>query len=97
MAHFCRRSSFPQKTQSGRFIADIFFTDDFEGYRKSQIDIESLISDAHGAPAQLDRFAILVQHHLIVLKLPDVPPQSVLCPGACLACEAALSLSAGVK
>src|SRR6478735_5248400 len=33
-----------------------------------QIDMQSFVSDPHGAPAQLDRFPVFVLHQFIVLK-----------------------------
>ena len=68
MTYLCGRTGFSQKAQPGRFIADIFFADDFQGHWASQIDIERFVSNPHGAAAQFDRFAVLVEHHLIVLE-----------------------------
>jgi hypothetical protein len=79
MPHLCGRAGFSQETQPRRFIADIFFADDFQRHRKAQIDIEAFVSDAHGAAAQLDRLAIPVKHHLIVLKQAHDRPRLCLC------------------
>jgi hypothetical protein len=68
MPHPRRRAGFAQKTKSRRFITEISLADDFYCHRASQVDIERLVSDAHCAPTQLDRFSVLARHQFIILK-----------------------------
>ena len=46
----------------------ISFADDFQCHRASQIDVDRLVSDAHGTATKLDRFPVLASHQLVVLK-----------------------------
>ena len=45
---------FPQETKPGRLVTKIFFADDFESYRASQIDVERFVSDTHRTATQFD-------------------------------------------
>ena len=76
-----RRTGFTQKTKPRRFVAEIFFADDFQGHGVSQIDIEGLVGDTHSAATQLDRSAILIQRQFIVLKASNLQ-RTVCLPGA---------------
>ena len=58
MTNTSRRTGFAQKTKLSRFVTEIFFADDFQGHRTSQIDIERFVSDAHRTATQLDRFTV---------------------------------------
>src|SRR5271165_583679 len=71
MPQSCSRAGFAQKTESRRFVANIFFADDFQGHGTVKIDVKRLVSDAHRTPTQLDRFAVFARHQLIVLKALD--------------------------
>src|SRR5271166_4020819 len=50
-----RSAGFPQKTKSRRFITEVSLADDFQCHGAVQVDVERLISDAHGTATQLDR------------------------------------------
>src|SRR5271157_1613796 len=68
MPQFRCRTGFAQKTKSSRFVTEIFFADDLQCHRAVQIDVERLVSDAHGAATQLDWLPVFARHQLIVLK-----------------------------
>jgi hypothetical protein len=68
MAHLCRRPGFTQETKLCRFVTQVPFANDLQGHRTPQVDIERLVGDTHSSPTQLDRSAIVVQHHFIVLE-----------------------------
>ena len=57
-----------QKTKLGRFITQISFANDLQGYGASQINVERLIGHTHSPTTQLDRPTLVVQHHFIVLE-----------------------------
>ena len=65
-----RRSGFAQKAKSRRFIAEIAVPDDFQSHEAAQIDVERLVSNAHCATTQLDRFPVFARHQFIMLKSP---------------------------
>ena len=53
MAKTRRRARFAQKTKPSRFVTEIFFVDDFQCHRASQIDVERFVSDPmHRDPAR---------------------------------------------
>ena len=55
MAEAGGHARFSHETRPSRFIANILFVDDLEGYRAMQIDIKGLVGNAHGAATQFDR------------------------------------------
>src|SRR5208283_1622378 len=63
-----RRPGFAEKAKPCRFITEISFTDDFQGHRAVQINVERLVSDSHRAATQLERFPVFTRHQLVVLK-----------------------------
>src|SRR6516164_1221795 len=63
-----------QETKSSRFVTQISFADDLQGYRIPEIDIERLVGDAHRPTTQLDGSASLVQHHFILVKPSSLRP-----------------------
>ena len=80
MAHLRRCPGLAQETELSRFVTQISFANDLEGYGASQIHIEGLVGDAHCPTTQLDWSAIRIQHHLIVLEMGEhatqrQPPQ----------------------
>src|SRR5271166_1672659 len=68
MPQLRRCAGLAQKTNPRRFITEIFLADDFQYHGAVQIDVERLVSDAHGTATQLDRFAVFTRHQLVVLK-----------------------------
>ena len=60
-----------QETKLCRFVTQISFANDLQGHRTPEIDVEGLVSDAHGTATQLDRFPVFVHHQFIVLKALD--------------------------
>jgi hypothetical protein len=77
MAYFCCRSCFPQNTKPAD-SSTTYFHRSASASQNAQIHIKRFVSDAHRAPTQLDRIAILIQHHFIVRKLAD--DRQKLCP-----------------
>src|SRR5580704_19030251 len=69
-----RRAGFAQKTKLRRLITEIPLADDFQRHGAVQIDVERLVSDPHSPATQLDRFAIGIQDHFIVLESPNLRP-----------------------
>src|ERR1700746_4111209 len=63
-----RCAGFAQETKPRRFIAEIFFADDLQRHRASEIDVECLVSDPHSSSAQLDRSTVFARHQLVMLK-----------------------------
>src|SRR6516225_1212095 len=59
---------FTHKAKPRRFITKVPLVDDFQSHGAAQIDIERLVSHAHGTPTQFDRFAVVTFHQLIVIK-----------------------------
>src|SRR5271157_5733147 len=68
MPQLCRCAGLAQKTNPRRFITEIFFADDFQCHGAVQIDVERLVSDAHGTATQLDRSPVCARHQFIMLK-----------------------------
>src|SRR5580704_3287206 len=66
----CRCTCFAQKAKPRRFISEVFFADDFHCHGAMQVEVGCLVSDAHRAATQLDRFPIFALHQFIVLKSP---------------------------
>jgi hypothetical protein len=64
----------PQETKLGRFVTEISFAYDLQSHRTTQVNVERFVGDAHCPTTQLDRLAILIQHHLIVLKPSNLRP-----------------------
>src|SRR5271167_4543628 len=63
-----RRTRLAQKTKPSGLVTKISLADDFQCHGAVQIDVERLVSDAHGTATQLDRFAVFTRHQLVVLK-----------------------------
>src|SRR5271165_62446 len=68
MPQLRRCAGLAQKTNPRRFITEIFFADDFQCHGAVQIDVERLVSDAHGTATQLDRSPVCARHQFIMLK-----------------------------
>jgi hypothetical protein len=84
VAHTGRRTRLAQETKPSRFVAQISFANNLQGYRTTQINVEGLVGDTHCPTTQLDRSAIVIQHHLIVLKPPSLRPSvSLLSAASC--------------
>ena len=66
MTHARSGTRFPQETKPRRLVTEIFFTDDFQSHRASQIDVECLVGDTHRTATQFDRSAIFVRHQLVM-------------------------------
>src|ERR1700736_6469338 len=63
-----RRTGFAQKAKPRRFITEISLADDFQHHGAVQIDVERLVSDAHGTATQLERFPVFTRDQSIMLK-----------------------------
>jgi hypothetical protein len=57
-----------QKPKPRRLITKIPFANRLQGYRIPEIDVERFVGDAHRPTTQLNRSAILVQQHFILVK-----------------------------
>src|SRR6516162_783959 len=69
-----RRARFAQRTKPRRFVTKVSLVDDFQRHGALQIDVERLVSDPHSPATQLDRFAVVVQAHFIVLESTNLRP-----------------------
>jgi transposase len=72
-----------QETKPGRFVTHISVANDLQGHRAPQVNVKRLVSDAHCSATQLDRSAMLIYHHLIVLKRTYLRPTVSLLSGTC--------------
>jgi hypothetical protein len=63
----CRCTGFAQKTEPRRFITKVPLADDLQSHGAAQIDVESLVCDAHCTPTQFDRFPVFAHHQLVVV------------------------------
>jgi len=72
VAHAGRRTCLAQETKLGRFVTQITFANDLQGHWTPEIDIERLVGHSHSPTTQLNRSAIGIQHHLIVLESPSL-------------------------
>ena len=59
---------FTHKPKPRRFITHVPLTDDFQGHRTTQIDVERLVSYPHRTATQLDRFLVFTRHQFVVVK-----------------------------
>jgi hypothetical protein len=79
-----RRTRFTQKPKLRGLVAKISFADNLDRHRTPQIDIERLVGHTHSATTQLDRSAIRIQHHFVVLESAKLGPTvSLLGAGCC--------------
>lgn len=63
-----RRTRFSQKTKSREFVSEMLLADDFQRYRASEVDVDCLVSDPHGATTQFDRRSIAIPRQIIMLE-----------------------------
>ena len=76
-------ASLAQETKLGRFITQIAFANDLQGYRTTKVNIERLVGDAHRAATQLDRSASPVEGHFIVFESPNLLATLSFLSGGC--------------
>src|SRR5208282_3597181 len=62
-----RCASFTQKSNPRRFVTEVSLVDDFQSHGAAQIDVESLVGDAHCTATQFDRFPVFTRHQFEVL------------------------------
>jgi hypothetical protein len=51
-----------------RLVTKIFFADDFESHRATQIDVKRLVGDTHRTTTQFHRLAVFVCHQLVMFQ-----------------------------
>ena len=56
------------KSSARRFIANESSVDDLQRYGTSKIDVDRLVSNAHRATTELERFSIVVRQDLVMFE-----------------------------
>ena len=56
------------KNEAALTLAEVSLANDFQSHGAPEIDVECLVGDPHCAATQLDRSAIIIHRHFIVLK-----------------------------
>jgi hypothetical protein len=64
-----RRAGLPQKPKPRRFIANIFFVNELQGHRTSEVNIEGLIGYTHRPPAQFVKGVVGATRKLVMVEM----------------------------
>ena len=68
MTHTRRRARLPQKSCPRGLLTKIFFVNNFESHRATQVDVNRFVGDAHRTSAQLKWPAILTERYFVMLE-----------------------------